>query len=112
MRPPEDEALLRDMVAHAKLAISAISSKSRDDLDTDPVLAAALERFVEVVGEAASKISAATRERAPDVPWREIVGMRNRLVHGYSSVDHDIIWDVVTADLGEIVGFIELLLAE
>jgi len=40
-----------------------------------------------------------TRERNVSIPWREVIGMRNRLVHGYASVDHDVIWDVVTADL-------------
>lgn len=112
MRPPEDDALLRDMVAHAKLAVAAVSGKTREDLDSDPVLAAALERFIEVVGEAANKISTSTKDAAGEIAWREIVGMRNRLVHGYASVDHDIVWDVVTGDLGEIIQAIESLLED
>lgn len=60
-------------------------------LDSDQLLAAALERFIEVVGEAANKVSEPTRRSAPQIPWREIIGMRNRLVHGYASVDHDIV---------------------
>jgi uncharacterized protein with HEPN domain len=112
MRPPEDEALLRDMVAHAKLAVAAVAGKMREDLDSDPVLAAALERFIEVVGEAANKISSSTKDEASEIPWREVVGMRNRLVHGYASVDHDIVWDVVTGDLREIVAAIESLLGD
>jgi uncharacterized protein with HEPN domain len=55
------------------------------------------------VGEAASKISPAVRESLPGVPWFEIIGMRNRLVHGYASVDHDIVWTVVTSDLPSLV---------
>lgn len=112
MRPPEDDALLRDMVAHARLAVAAISGKTREDLDLDPVLAAALERFIEVVGEAANKISTSTKDEASEIAWREIVGMRNRLVHGYASVDHDIVWDVVTGDLGEIIRAIESVLGD
>ena len=112
MRPPEDEVLLRDMVAHARLAVAAVSGKAREDLDSDPVLAAALERFIEIVGEAASKISPSTQDEASEIPWREIVGMRHRLVHGYASVDHDIVWDVVTGDLVEIVAAIESLLGD
>ena len=113
MRPPEDEALLRDMLAHARRAVAAITEKNRSALDSDFVLAAALERFIEIIGEAARKVSAATKAGAPQIPWREIIGMRNRLVHGYASVDHDIVWDVVSSDLAEVIdALVELLPAE
>lgn len=110
MRPPEDDVLLRDMLDHARRANDAIAARSRADLETDPVLAAALERFIEVIGEAASKVSASTRESAPEIPWHQVIGMRNRLVHGYASVDHDIVWDVVSADLPALTGALERLL--
>ena len=112
MRPPEDEALLRDMLEHARRAVGAVAEKDRSDLESDLILAAALERFLEVIGEAASKVSASTRAEAPNIPWREIIGMRNRLVHGYAAVDHDIVWDVVSADLREVIDALEQLLAE
>lgn len=112
MRPPEDEALLRDMLAHARLAVAAIADKERGALDSDFILAAALERFIEVIGEAASKVSTATRATAPQVPWRQIVGMRNRLIHGYASVDHDIVWDVVSGDLVGVIEALEELLPD
>lgn len=86
MRPPEDDALLRDMLDHARRAVAAVSGKERSELESDLILAAALERFIEVIGEAASKVSLTTRERAMRIPWREITGMRNRLVHGYASL--------------------------
>ncbi len=107
MRPPEDDVLLRDMLDHARKAVAAPKGRTRADLDRDEVLAAALERFVEVVGEAASKVSDATQRELVSVPWREIVGMRNRLVHGYASVDHDVIWDVATTDLVALVAELE-----
>ncbi|NIN49549.1 MAG: DUF86 domain-containing protein, partial [Gemmatimonadales bacterium] len=108
--PPEDEVLLRDMLDHARRAVAAVAEKQRADLESDFILAAALERFIEVIGEAASKVSAETRADAAQIPWREIVGMRNRLVHGYASVDHDIVWDVVTGDLAEVIDSLEALL--
>lgn len=107
MRPPEDVVLLRDMLDHARKAIAAARGRSREDLDRDDLLAAGLERFIEVVGEAASKVSDETRRELPGIPWREIVGMRNRLVHGYASVDHDITWDVVVADLPRLATSLE-----
>ncbi len=112
MRPPDDEALLRDMLDHARRATRAVSGKQRSDLDSDEVLAAALERFIEVLGEAAGKVSPITRDASPQIPWRQIVGMRNRLAHGYASVDHDIIWDVVTLDLEPVIESLETLLAD
>ena len=112
MRPPEDEVLLRDMLDHARRAVAAVSGKERTALDSDLILAAALERFIEVIGEAASKVSPTTQASATKIPWREIVGMRNRLVHGYASVDHNIIWDVVAGDLTSVIGALEQLLAD
>ncbi len=112
MRPPKDEVLLRDMLDYARRAVTAVTSRERPELETDPVLAAALERFIEVIGEAASRISTSTTTAAPQIPWREIVGMRNRLVHGYASVDNDITWDVVTGDLPAVIGALQKLLAE
>lgn len=103
MRPPEDEVLLRDMRDHARKAVAACRTRSRPELDDDDVLAAALERFIEVIGEAASKVSTETRSTLLKIPWREIVGMRHRLVHGYAAVDRDIVWDVVTADLPPLI---------
>jgi uncharacterized protein with HEPN domain len=110
MRPPEDDVLLRDMLDHARRAVDAVARRSRHDLDVDPILAAALERFIEVTGEAASKVTESTRRELPQVPWREIIGMRNRLVHGYAAVDHDIVWDVVVVDLPALVAVLEDLL--
>ena len=68
MRPPEDSALLRDMLANARLAVAAVTGKEGRVLDSDFILAAALERFIEVIGEAASKISKTSREAAPRIP--------------------------------------------
>jgi uncharacterized protein with HEPN domain len=107
MRPREDDALLRDMLEHARRAINAASDRSRSDLEHDPVLVAALERFVEVVGEAASRLSEATREESPSIPWREVIAMRNRLVHGYFAVDHDILWTVVNDELPALTGSLQ-----
>ena len=58
-------------------------------------LQAALERYIEVIGEAASKLSQHTRELAPNVPWSQIIGARNVIVHGYAQIEPDRIWDIV-----------------
>jgi uncharacterized protein with HEPN domain len=107
MRLPEDTVLLRDMLDHARKAVAAVDGKTRADLAKDAVLAAALERFVEVIGEAASKVSATTRGEVALVPWSEIIGMHNRLVHGYASVDLDVVWAVATKDHPDLVAALE-----
>ena len=73
MKPPEDDDLLRDMLTFSRRAVNAVAEKDRSDLDSDVVLAAALERFIDVVGEAASKVSVSTREGTPDIPWPKII---------------------------------------
>ena len=110
MRPREDTILLTDMVDYARRALTALEGRSREVLDTDTVLVAASERFVEVIGEAASRLSETTRESSPEVPWREIIAMRNRLVHGYFAVDLDILWTVVNDDLPELIDALERLI--
>jgi len=64
-------------------------------------------RLLEVVGEAAARVSPATQSRIPDVPWPQIVGMRNRLIHGYDDVDFAILWEIVAVDLLKLVPAVE-----
>ena len=68
------------------------------DLDADRLLALALVRLLEIIGEAAARVPAEERARRPGVPWSSIVSLRNRLIHGYDDIDHDIVWKVVTTD--------------
>jgi uncharacterized protein with HEPN domain len=103
MRQPDDRLLVADMLEQARLAIGAIEQKTRMDFESDRLLQAAAQRFLEVIGEAASRVSDQTRNLLPGVPWREIIGMRNRLIHGYSSVDNDIVWETIKGDLPTIV---------
>ncbi len=62
-------------------------------------LQAAIERYIEVIGEAAGKLSQHTRDLAPDVPWSQVIGARNVIVHGYAEIEPDRIWDIVKAHL-------------
>ncbi len=108
----DDNTLLRDMLDCARLAATAAAGRRRTDLDSDPVFRAALERFIEIIGEAAGRIGAQRRTRMADVPWPDIVGMRNRLVHGYAQIDHDILWRVIHDDLPRLIVLLERELRE
>jgi len=83
------------MADAADTALQFCRGRSRADLDTDVMLRFALTRAVEVIGEAAARVSEAGRAASADVPWPAIVGMRNRLVHAYFDVDKDILWTTV-----------------
>ena len=86
-------------------------NRTRADLDTDRALGLAILRCVEIVGEAAGRIPAAMRRRYPKIPWQQIVGMRNRLVHGYDIVDYDIVWSTVADDLPPLIIELEKILS-
>ena len=104
-----DETRLHDMLDAAIKAREFAAGKTRAMLDTDELLAFALVRALEIVGEAASRVSQDTRSRHPQIRWKEIVGMRNKIIHDYLSVDYEIVWDVVTNDLPDLIRELETI---
>lgn len=89
------ETALRQMLAHAKEAVAISMGKSRADLDQDRLLNLALTRLLEIIGEAANRVPEEIQAKYPDLPWLQMIGARNRLIHGYDSVDFDILWVIV-----------------
>jgi uncharacterized protein with HEPN domain len=90
---------LRHMLDAAKDAISFAEGHERSDIDHDRKLLLSIVKSIEIIGEAASKVSIEMQERFPSIPWPEIITMRHRLVHGYFDIDHDIVWQTVQEDL-------------
>jgi len=80
-------------------ALEMTAGYERADVATNIMLAMALTRCLEILGEAASKMSADTSSRFPAIPFAKIVSMRNRLIHAYFDVNLDIVWMTVTDDL-------------
>jgi len=102
--PPRDDTLrLRHMLDHATEAVELVRGKTREDLDRDRVLSLALVRLLEIIGEAANRLSQDTREAATAVPWKQIIGLRNRLIHGYDEVDLDVVWHILKDDLPPLI---------
>ena len=99
------------MVDAAREALSFAASRGRADLDTDRQLVLALVKCIEIVGEAATQTTTATRAELPDIPWPSIVAMRHRLVHAYFDIDHDRVWDTIVGDLPPLVAALERALA-
>jgi uncharacterized protein with HEPN domain len=103
MSQRDDAVTLHQMLDHAKEARDLLKGKRRSVLDRDRVLSLAVIRLLEVLGEAANRASPETRTRHPAIQWRQIIGLRNRLIHAYDSVDTDVLWLIVKKDLPKLI---------
>ena len=95
----DDTVRLRHMADAAREAIEFAAGRTRTDLDSDRMLVRALTKDIEIVGEAAARVTLETKQAIPSIPWQSIVTMRNRLIHGYFDIDLDMVWSTVTEDL-------------
>ncbi len=105
--PRDDAQRLRDIVEHAEAAIAKTDSVDVDAFMADDTLHLAVTHLVQIIGEAASRLTDEARDRYAQVPWRQIIAMRNLLVHDYGGVDYRIVWQVVRADLPRLVEAID-----
>ncbi len=103
----DTDVRLRHMLDAAREAAQMAQGKARADLDTDRPLNLSLVRLLEIVGEAASRVPPGEREQYSGIPWVQIVGLRNRLIHGYDNVDFDILWEIVSHDLPPLIAELE-----
>src|SRR5579884_1076277 len=94
-----DAIRLRHMQEAALAALEMVAGRKRCELDENLMLRLALARCLEILGEAASKVSTEARVRFPSIPFAKIASMRNRLIHAYFDVDLNIIWTTVEEDL-------------
>ncbi len=101
---------LRHMFDAAKEAASFIQEEERASLDVDRKLVLALMKSIEIIGEAAAKISKECQEDLSQIPWANIIGMRNRLIHAYFDVNLEILWKTVTEDLPGLIDELEKIL--
>jgi uncharacterized protein with HEPN domain len=79
-------------------------------LDSDRLLNLALTRLIEIIGETAYRVPDSIQIKYPDLPWLQMIGARNRLIHGYDSVDFDILWTIVNHDLLSLITRLEGIL--
>jgi len=107
-----DEVRLRHMLDAVQDAVGFAAGSQRDELDTNRMLTLSLVKCVEIIGEAAGRISDDVRSQYHQIPWRGIIGMRHHLIHAYYDVNLDIVWQTVTEDLPPLIPSLENILGE
>ena len=108
----DDGVYVKHMLEHARKAVEGVNSRGRRAFDEDELLRQGLTRLVQIIGEAARRISPEYCQAHPEIPWTAIVGMRNKVVHDYLSVDSDRVWDTITLELPPLIEQLERLLAK
>ncbi len=107
---PEDRTRLSHILEYGDILAGFVDGRTRADLETDIQLLLALVRALEIIGEAATRITDALKLDHPDLPWAKLTGMRNRLVHAYFDVNRDIVWNAATVELPPLLRQVDKLL--
>ena len=107
---PHDEIRLRHMIDSSEEAIEFAAGKTRKDLDDDRKLLLAIVKSIEIIGEAASKVSEVCKAENNNIPWRDIIGMRNRLSHGYFDINLDMVWETVQTDIPSLINLLNKII--
>jgi uncharacterized protein with HEPN domain len=98
------------MLAAAKEAMEFAAGKTRQNLEKDRIRVLAIIKSIEIIGEAASKVTEEFKSENKNIPWNDIISMRNRLIHAYFDVNLDIVWQTVKSDLPDLIKALEKIL--
>ena len=105
----DEAAYLLDMLLAAQDALEFSSALTFQQFARDRLRQNAIFKSIEIIGEAATHIEEKTKQENPEVPWQDIIGTRNRLVHGYFHVSLEVIWDILQKDIPELIDFLKRL---
>lgn len=108
----DDDTRLRHMLDATKQAQMFMQGRSREDLDTNPMLLLAVVKVIEIIGEAAAKVSPERQATMSQIPWPQMVSMRNRLTHAYFDIDTEVVWQTIVEDLPELIDLLENTLSD
>ena len=108
-QPAEDGAWLLDMLTAARAVQSFVAGRTQAEYNTDLFFRSAVERQVEINGEAACGISESFKHAHPEIPWRPIMAQRHRLIHEYGEIDDTLIWTVASVHVPKLIALIDPL---
>jgi uncharacterized protein with HEPN domain len=91
------------MLDAAQKVVQYVENETQDTLERDEKLALALVRLIEIIGEAASRVSPEKQADLPQIPWKEMIGMRNRIVHAYFDIDYKVVWNTATVNIPSLI---------
>jgi uncharacterized protein with HEPN domain len=107
--PERDGALLLDMLTAARAVQSFVAGRTPEEYLKDLMLRSAVERQIEIIGEAARSVSDQFKSSHPEIPWRPIMAQRHRLAHDYGAINDELIWRVATVHIPQLILQIEPL---
>lgn len=99
------------MLDYSKEAVDISKNRIQKDLETDRSFFFTITRLLEIIGEAANKIDHSYQDKFPQIPWRKIINMRNRLVHEYFDIEYRIIWNTIKVELPILIENLENILS-
>jgi uncharacterized protein with HEPN domain len=108
----DDASRLQHLLEAAQKAVRYTKNRKRADLNSDELLGLGLIRLLEIIGEAAWGISDNIRSKYPEIAWRQMSDMRNRLIHGYFDVNNDLVWETVTLELPPLITQIKAVIKD
>ena len=100
------------MLDSIEAILDFVKDKTRINLSESRLLSSAIARELEILGEAAGKTSQELQDRYPELPWRQVIGMRNRLIHAYFDIDYDIVWKTIHQSLPTLRIQVEKIISE
>jgi uncharacterized protein with HEPN domain len=112
MTQRDQDIRLHHMRDHAREALGLMHSLDQPAFERNRVLQLAIVHLLEIVGEAAARAPDEVKSQHPEIPWQQISGLRNRLIHGYDAVDLGIVWSVVKSDLPNLLIQLDSILGE
>ncbi len=107
---PRDRESILDMLNSIRLVMQYVSGLEQRDFEANDQCQDAVIRRIEIMGEAAKRVAETVRQRFPQVPWHEMAGMRDRVIHSYDTVDVEIVWDTIRRDLPTLAGQLQSVL--
>ncbi len=110
MKAHDDKVYLRHILDAIDRIENYLRNRSREEFERETLLQDGVIRQLEIIGEATRHITEELREQYPEIPWQDMVGMRNKLIHDYLGVDVDLVWVTATEDLQDLRKQVEVIL--